>query len=383
MFCFMKAIINGKIVLKDRVLTGKALVFEEKITDITSEEKIPAGTEIIDAKGAYVAPGLIDVHIHGYIGEDTSDCNPDGIRKMSAELVKKGVTGWLPTTVTIPRTDLYKAAEVVRSLKEESKSWKGSTVLGMNAEGPFVNPKKKGAQNEAYIQKPDASAIIENSDVIRIVTLAPEMDKDFEEIKKIVRSCDTVVSMGHTEATYEQACEAFTAGVKQVTHLFNAMTALGHRNPGVVGAALNNDVYAELICDTFHIHPALFSMVYKLKKDKLILITDCLRSGGLSDGEYTLGGQKIILKGIECRLEDGTIAGSVLTLNKGVANVLANTDLSVPEAVACASLNPATSIGIADKKGSIEIGKDADIIIADEKFNIIKTIIGGSVRYEA
>jgi len=379
----MKAIINGKIVLKNKVLTGKALVFGEKIVDICDNNRIPAGAEIIDAKGAYVAPGLIDVHIHGYLGEDTSDCLPDGIRKMSAGLVEKGVTGWLPTTVTIPRDDLIKAVEVVRSLIEESKTWNGSTILGMNAEGPFVNPKKKGAQNEKNIQKPDADIIIENADVLKIVTLAPEMDNDYAEIKKIVRNCDVVVSMGHTEATYEQACEAFTAGVKQVTHLFNAMTPLGHRTPGVVGAALTNPVYTELICDTFHIHPALFSMVYNLKKDKLILITDCLRSGGLSDGEYTLGGQKIILKGIECRLEDGTIAGSVLTLNKGVKNILANTDLTVPEAVACASLNPATAIGIADRKGSLEIGKDADIIIADNDFNIQKTIIGGSIRYEA
>lgn len=379
----MKAITNGKIVLKDKVLTGKALVFEDRIVDIVDNSKIPADAEVIDAKGAYVAPGLIDVHIHGYLGEDTSDCKPEGIKMMSEGLVKKGVTGWLPTTVTIPREELFKAAAVIRSLKEESKTWNGSTILGMNAEGPYVNPKKKGAQNEAYIQKPDSNAIIENSDVIKIVTLAPEMDKEYEEIKKIVRSCDTVISMGHTECTYEQACEAFTAGVKQVTHLFNAMTPLGHRSPGVVGAALNNDVYAELICDTFHIHPALYSLLYKIKKDKLIIITDCLRSGGLSDGEYTLGGQKIILKGIECRLEDGTIAGSVLTLNKGVYNVIANSDLTVPEAVACASINPATAIGVADRKGSIEIGKDADIIIADEFFNIQKTIIGGTIRYEA
>lgn len=379
----MRAIKNGKIVLKDRVLYGKALVFEEKIADIVDNEDVPTGAEIIDANGNYVAPGLIDVHIHGYLGEDTSDCKPEGIRIMSEGLVKKGVTGWLPTTVTIPRKELVKAASVIRGLIEESKTWKGTAILGLNAEGPYVNPAKKGAQNEDYIQKPDASVIIENSDVIKIVTLAPEMDKDFTEIKKIASNSDVIISMGHTAATYDQACEAIYAGVKQITHLFNAMTPLAHRNPGVVGAALNHDIYTELICDTFHIHPALFSLVYKLKKDKLILITDCLRSGGLSDGEYTLGGQKVILKGIECRLEDGTIAGSVLTLNKGVYNLLANTDLAVYEAVNCASLNPATALGIADNKGSIEIGKDADIIIADQEFNINKTIIGGSIIYEA
>ena len=379
----MKAIINGKIVLKDRVLTGKALVFDKTITGIADQDKIDSGVQTIDADGAYVAPGLIDVHIHGYLGEDTSDCNAEGIRKMSEGLVQKGVTGWLPTTVTIPREDLVKVASVIRSLIEESKSWKGSTILGMNAEGPYVNPKKKGAQTEDYIQKPDSKVIIENSDVIKIVTLAPEMDEDFAEIKKIAKDSEVIISMGHTDATYEQANEAFLAGVKAVTHLFNAMTPLSHRAPGVVGAALSNPVYTELITDKFHIHPALFGLVYKLKGDKLILITDCLRSGGLADGEYTLGGQKVFLKGIECRLEDGTIAGSVLTLNKGVANMIESTDLTVAQAVALASLNPAAMLGIADKKGSLEIGKDADIIIADDDFNIKKTIIGGSIRYEA
>jgi N-acetylglucosamine-6-phosphate deacetylase len=139
----------------------------------------------MDAKGAYVAPGLIDIHIHGYLGEDASDCKAEGIRLMSEGLVKKGVTGFLPTTVTIPREDLEKVASIIRSVKEESKTWKGSTILGMNAEGPYVNPKKKGAQNEAFIQKPDASVIIKNSDVIKINTLAPEMDKDYAEIKRL------------------------------------------------------------------------------------------------------------------------------------------------------------------------------------------------------
>lgn len=378
----MKAIINGKIILKDKVLTGMAVVFEEKIIDIVKNDNVPSEAEIIDASGAYVAPGLIDVHIHGYLGEDTSDCKPEGIRIMSEGLVEKGVTGWLPTTVTIPQNDLVKAAGIIRSLMEESKTWKGTAILGMNAEGPYVNPKKKGAQNEDYIQKPNPDVIIENSDVIKIITMAPEMDENYKAIKKITKNSDVIVSMGHTDATYEQACDSITAGVKQVTHLFNAMSPLNHRKPGVVGAALKNDVYTELICDTFHINPALFSIVYNLKKDKLILITDCLRSGGLEDGEYSLGGQKVFLKGIECRLEDGTIAGSVLTLNKGVYNLLVNTDISVFEAVNCASLNPATALGIANKKGSIEIGKDADIIIADDEFNIKNTIIGGRVCYE-
>jgi N-acetylglucosamine-6-phosphate deacetylase len=161
------------------------------------------------------------------------------------------------------------------------------------------------------------------------------------------------------------------------------MSPLAHRNPGVVGAALNSDVTVELIVDTFHVNPALYNMVYKLKGDKLCFITDCLPAGGLPEGEYTLGGQKFVSKGIECRLPDGTIAGSILALNKGVWNVFTNSDIPLYECVNCASLNPANAIGIGDKKGSLEVGKDADIIITDCEFNVEKTIIGGTVRYGA
>ena len=376
----MKAIIGAKIILEKEILEGKAIVFEDKIRDICDLSKMPAEAEIIDACGNYAAPGLIDVHIHGFLGEDASDCSPEGIKTMSEGLARQGVTGFLPTTVTIPREDIQNAADITRSLMGDA-GLRGAAVLGMHAEGPFVNPKKKGAQNEAYIQAPDASLILENSDVIKIVTLAPEMDEGFSAVREIVRNSNTVVSMGHTDASYEEACEAVLAGVSHSTHLFNAMSVLAHRAPGVVGASLNKNISTEIICDMFHIHPALYKIVYACKKDKLVLITDCVRSGGLTDGEYMLGGQKVILKGIECRLEDGTIAGSVLTLNKGVYNFYCHAGVSLCEAVNCASLNPARLIGLDKQKGSIEAGKDADIIIADAKFNIKRTIIGGRIVY--
>jgi N-acetylglucosamine-6-phosphate deacetylase len=191
------------------------------------------------------------------------------------------------------------------------------------------------------------------------------------------------VSVGHTDATFEQAMQAFACGATQVTHLFNAQTPLHHRKPGVVGAGLASDAYTELIADTFHVHPGLFSLVAKCKGDKLVLITDCTRAGGMPDGEYSLGGQKTFVKGIQCLLEDGTIAGSVLKLNDAVKNVWANTDLALYEVVAAASLNPANAIGMGDVKGSLEVGKDADIIITDEQFNVKKTIMQGEIRYEA
>ncbi|MBE6574409.1 MAG: N-acetylglucosamine-6-phosphate deacetylase [Ruminococcaceae bacterium] len=379
----MKCIKGGIIVLPKGTVEGKAVLYDEKILGIVDEKDIPSDAEIICAKGCYVAPGLVDVHIHGYMNEDASDGKPEGVRKMAEGVVKNGVTTFLPTTMTVSMDEINAALDICRSLKEESKSWKGAYIAGVNAEGPFINASKKGAQAEEHIKAPDADWVIKNSDIIKLVTIAPETEGGYEAIKKIRENSDVRVSVGHTDATFEQANKAFECGADHVTHLFNAQTALHHRKPGVVGAGLASDAYAELIADTFHVHPGLFSLVAKCKGDKLVLITDCTRAGGMPDGEYSLGGQPIFLKGIQCLLADGTIAGSVLKLNEAVKNVLDNTDLSVAEVVAAASLNPANSIGMGDTKGSIEEGKDADIIIADMNFEIKKTIIQGEVRYEA
>ena len=225
--------------------------------------------------------------------------------------------------------------------------------------------------------------IIENEDIIKIVTLAPEMDEGHKCIKKLAAESNVLVSMGHTDAKFEEAMSAAKDGVNHATHLFNAMSALAHRNPGVVGAALASDnVSTEVIADTFHINPGLYSIIHKVKGDKMVLITDCTRAGGMPDGEYDLGGQPIFLKGIECRLADGTIAGSVLKLNNAVKNVLDHTDLPVYEAFKLASLNPAKAIRVDDRLGSLEEGKDANIIITDENINVIRTIKKGRTIYE-
>lgn len=379
----MKYIVNGNIILKDRIMENSAIGFEGKICEIIDSKQIPEGVELIDAKGGFVAPGLVDIHIHGYLGEDTSDGSAEGIKKMAGGIIKNGVTSWCPTTMTVSMEEINAALNVVRSLKEESKDWAGAEILGVNLEGPFINPKKKGAQAEAHIKAPDADFVIKNSDIISLATMAPEMEDGCEAIKKIRENCDVKVSIGHTDATFEEALSGIDAGATHITHLFNAQTPLHHRNPGVVGAALLRDVYTELICDTFHVHKGLFELIAKIKGDKLVLITDCTRAGGMPDGEYTLGGQKIIVNGIECLLEDGTIAGSVLKLNDAVKNVYKNTEMPLWQVVAAASLNPARAIGADDRKGSLEIGKDADIIICDSEFNVMKTIIGGKVKYEA
>ena len=383
----MLAIKNGKTILEDGVVLGKAVLINDKIVDVVDESAIPQDAEIIDAEGGYIAPGLIELHIHGYLGKDVCDASEESIRIISKGLLENGVTGYLPTTMTVDMSVINGAIESVRALMAESKTpeFDGTQILGVHAEGPFISESKKGAQDPRYILKPDADFVKANSDVIRVITLAPEEDDaDFSAIKRITTETDVVVSMGHTSADYDTAMAGVKAGVRHATHLFNAMTPLTHRGPGVVGAALNaEEVSTELIVDTHHVNKALFDTVYKLKGRKLVFITDCLPAGGLPEGEYTLGGAKIIYKNDLCRLEDGTIAGSVLKLNKGVWNVYTNSKIPLHECVNCASLNPATTLGIADKKGSIKAGKDADLVILDNEFNVKKTIIGGKIKYEA
>ncbi|MDD7366662.1 MAG: N-acetylglucosamine-6-phosphate deacetylase [Clostridiales bacterium] len=378
----MKAIVNGKIILPDSIVEGRALLFDEKIAGLS--ETVPEGAKIIDAKGRYVAPGLVDIHIHGYLGEDTSDGSVEGIRKMAEGIVKNGVTAWLPTTMTVSYDDLRHAFDAVRVLMDKKNNPKGAQIMGVHAEGPFINPSKKGAQAVEYIRPADAPFLIENSDVIRIVTIAPEMPGALDCIREVTEKTSILVSMGHTAANYETAKAGIEAGVRHATHLFNAMTPLNHRDPGVVGASLADDrVSTELIADTFHISPDLFGLVAKVKGDNLVLITDCTRAGGLEDGEYTLGGQPIFVKGIECRLADGTIAGSVLKLNNAIRNMRDHTSLPLEQIVRMASINAARCIGLDKTKGSLEAGKDADIILADENFAVSETIIAGETVWAA
>ena len=379
----MKAIINGRIVTPESVVEGKVLVYDEKIQGVV--EAAPAGAEVIDAQGGYVIPGLVDMHIHGYLGEDASDGSYEGLKIMAEGVAKNGVTSFLPTTMTVSYDELRKAFSLIRKGMEESRSadWKGAAIVGANAEGPFINISKKGAQAGEHVRVGDPAFLKEFIDVIRVFTIAPEVEGNMDCIREMAKDTDVLISMGHTAANFDQAQAAIEAGVRHVTHLFNAQTGLLHRDPGVVGAALlDSRVSTELIADTFHIHKGLFQLVANVKGDKLVLITDCTRAGGLEDGEYTLGGQPIFVKGIECRLADGTIAGSVLKLNEAVRNVLANTDLPVNEVVNMASLTPATRIGLGDTKGSLEAGKDADIAIVDEAFNVQRTILAGRTIYE-
>ena len=378
----MKAIVNGKILLEDGVMEGKALVFGERVEGFS--DAAPDGCEVVDARGGWVSPGLIDVHCHGFMGMEASRGDFGELQRMSEWKVRSGVIAWLPTTMTLDWPVLERAFGAIRRAMAESAKpgWRGARVLGAHAEGPFINARRKGAQAESSIQRPDAAKLRPWADVIRLLTIAPEVDGALDCVRE-ARAMGITVSMGHTDATSAQALAGIAAGVSHVTHTFNAMPPLNHREPGVIGAALDSDVYCELICDTFHVSPMLFPIMAKLKPDQLVLITDSIMVAGLPDGEYDQLGARVVVDGIRCRFPDGTIAGSALTLDRAVRNMAAHGGVPLWRAVNMASLHPARSIGVDARKGSLAVGKDADIVIADEAFEIRQTYIGGMRAFAA
>jgi N-acetylglucosamine-6-phosphate deacetylase len=375
----MKVILSGKVVTENEILEGKAVVFDEKIVDIIDENKLDRYQydEKIDAKGSYVLPGFIDIHIHGAGGCDVMDGSIEALEKISETIASKGVTGFLGATMTMDESTILHVLDNGR--KGMEKGMPGAKLLGIHMEGPFVSREKMGAQNPEYIVKPDYNLVKDYLDIIKIITLAPEEDDDYSFIEKIKGNTNIILSMGHTNASYEEAMEAIDRGITHATHTFNGMTPLRHREPGVVGAIMNSDISCELICDCIHVHPGAFNILIKVKGiENVILITDSMRAGCMEDGVYEFGGQEVVVKAGVARLKkDNSLAGSVLTLNRALKNIIENTDLNFLQAVNMISLNPAKLLGIEEHKGSLSIGKDADIVIMDNEFNVENTIVEG------
>ncbi|MGI6238678.1 MAG: N-acetylglucosamine-6-phosphate deacetylase [Christensenellales bacterium] len=374
----MRAIVNGKIVLGDEIIEGKALLFDDKIAGISPDA---GDCERIDARGGYVAPGLIDIHIHGYCGTDVCDNDIGALRRMARGLAQGGITAFLPTTMTETYDLLERVFDDVRAMMA-SPAREEARALGVNAEGPYLTDEKRGAHDRRFLRLPDAEFLIKHSDLIRLTTIAPELENAFDCIRA-VKEHGIRIAIGHTTADFALTQHAVDAGATQATHIFNAMPTLGHRAPGAAGELIWDDrVYCELICDGYHVHPAWYSMLKKIKDDKLVLITDCTRAGGMGDGEYDYGGRIMRVKDGKCTLPDGTIAGSVLQLNQAVANMMEKGGATVCEAVRMAAESPARAIGVFDRKGSLEVGKDADIAIFDSDFAAMHTIIGGETAFE-
>lgn len=380
----MKAIINGLVCIDEATYDDFIVVFDQKIRHILSKNDFhnfieENSVEIIDAKGNYVLAGFIDVHIHGYKNIDTMDCSDSDLEKLQLYLTRNGVTSFLPTTMTMEKSIIEEALQKVSRVMK--KKTKGAEIIGVHLEGPFISAKYKGAQSDEYIIKPDFDLIEKYQDIIKIVTIAPEVDGAIELIKKYSDKIN--FSIGHTNATADEASLAISSGANSFTHLFNAMTPLNHRNIGAVGTALTTDSYAELICDNFHVSKTLYNLVIKAKGlDKILLVTDCIRAGGLSDGEYNLGGQNVFVKDGKCLLEDGTIAGSTLKLNDAFKNFTNATGLSVFQTISAVTSNQAKYLGIFDEVGDISVNKRADFVIINDKFEIIKTITKGGIAYE-
>ena len=370
----MKTITNGRLIVPDTngdfKICAEALNFDDKIISIG--EPID-GAELIDAKGAYVAPGFINVHIHGAAGVDTMDEDIDALQTLADFLPSTGVTSFLPTTMTMPLDKIYRAFERIRAGKNFRH---GAKILGTHMEGGFISKQFKGAQAEENIIASDFDLIKDFVDVIKIITIAPE-ETGFDFIERC-KAAGLIVSIGHSAATYEEALAAIAHGANHITHLFNAQTGLHHRKPGIVGAALDSNANVELIADNVHVHPAAQRIVSKVKpRSQIILITDSLRACGLGDGLSELGGQKVFVKGNLATLEDGTLAGSVATMNNVLKNFCTNTELNVAAGVELITKNPAVELNVYDKLGSLEVGKAADITLLDDSFNVMKTFIGG------
>ena len=373
------ALLNARLIIDDVIVEDKILLFDTKIIDIVDDMMISDSDdiEIIDAKGMYVSAGFIDLHIHGSGNADVMDATPEALETLSTILLKTGTTSFLATTMTMSTQDIDNA---LQNIQKYAQNVTGANILGVHLEGPFINVSKHGAQDKNYVQAPNFGLIENYMDSVKMITLAPEVEGSENFIKQMRAEYPHVIlSAGHTDVGYDVAMQSFQWGVSHVTHLFNAMPSYHHRKPGLVGAVFDSDVTCDIIADLVHTHPSSLELVHKLKGEKLILITDAMRAGCMKCGTYDLGGRKVEVAEGKAVLEDGTLAGSVLTMNEALHNMKKNTSISICEAVNAATKIPAQKLGV--NKGQLKDGYDADIVIFDEDFSIMSTIVNGVVKY--
>ena len=349
------------MILKNLLLAGKLTDITIENGTITAIAPASAQTAGEDCTGLSVIPGLVDMHSHGCVGKDTMDGE---FEEMCAFLAKNGTTSWLPTTMT-------QSYEAIKKVTEGNTDVPGTRILGFHLEGPYIHEKKKGAQNGKFIRNPDL-AEFKSLKGMRVVTIAPELEGSMEFIKE----CGALVCIGHTDADYDTCIKAIEAGANCLTHTFNAMPGIQHRNPGPIPAALAKNIYVQAITDGLHLHPAIVMMLYKMfGPERMVIISDSMRATGLGDGMYEFGGQDIEVKDGVARTMDGAIAGSTSTLWRCVKQA-ASFGIPFADAVRMATKTPADMIG-ADKKGRIEVGADADLILLDKDCEIAKVMIAG------
>ena len=334
--------------------------------------------EAVDMGGLYAVPGLVDQHFHGCVGYDFCDGTHEAISAIARYQAQNGVAAICPATMTYPEDKLSVIAEAAASYRTESRN---AALVGINMEGPFISEAKKGAQNAAYLHAPDADMFRrlqkKANGLFKLCDLAPELPGAMETIEALAG--EVRLSIAHTEADYDTACEAFRRGARQVTHLYNAMPPLSHRAPGVIGAAADNDeVAVELIADGVHIHPAVVRATFKMFWNRVMLISDSMMATGLEDGEYSLGGQAVTVRGNRATLHDGTIAGSATNLLDCVRSAV-KMGIPLGQAIRSASTNPARAIGVQHDYGSLEPGKLANVLLLDDELNVHTLLLRGQL----
>lgn len=367
-------LIHAKYLDEDfRLVQGDIEIEDGKILRVGKDMPRKEEDLAVDCAGSYtVVPGFVDVHIHGCAGADTCDATREALEAMAAFLLAHGVTSFCPTTMTTSRETIQAALLAAKDMMDHPMEG-GARVVGVNMEGPFIAKERKGAQKEEDILPPDFPLFHqfyeESGGIVRLVDVAPEQPGGLEFVEKASQLC--TVSIAHTTADYDQAKAAFDKGVTHATHLFNAMSGLHHRKPGVVGAVFDDSrVRGELICDGFHIHPAVLRAAFRLLGDRALIVSDSMRANGMPEGEaFDLGGQMVTVHQGKALLPDGTIAGSVTNLHQEIKNLVS---FGVPfeQAVKAATLLPARAIGLDGEIGSIAPGKRADLVVLDENLDI-------------
>ena len=379
---------NVKVYTEEKTFVKGGIMLDgDKIQRVYTEEEKPqfGEKEVLDGEGAYAIPGLIDLHFHGCKVDDLCDGNEEAIERIAQYEASIGVTAIAPATMTLPVEELKQILSVAAKYKKNGTSPKAADLVGINMEGPFISKVKKGAQDERNIIPCNveiAEQFLEASDgLVKFIGIAPEDNEDYlefiEEMKGKVN-----ISLAHTNADYDTAKKAFDAGANHAVHLYNAMPAFTHRAPGVVGAVYDGKhVMAEIICDGIHIHPAMVRATFEMMgADRMILISDSMRATGMPDGQYTLGGLDVKVVGKRATLvSDGAIAGSATNLADCMRTVVKEMQIPLETAIACATINPAKSLGIDDQYGSIKAGKKADIVLLKDNLDL-QAVVKDGVR---
>lgn len=380
------ALVNGLVMTPDGPRSGVNVIIEdEQISEVTPAHRGPDGERVYDATGCTIAPGFIDVHVHGGAGHDTMDATPEALHGMATFFASHGVTSFLPTTVAADHAALLAAIANVSAYTREARD--GARVLGIHLEGPYLSHMHPGAQPVAHFREalPAEYHALFAANNVRLISLAPEVKGTLALIAYAVEKGATV-AVGHSAATYDQVMAAVTAGLSQACHTFNGMSGLHHRRPGVAGAVLTCDnIFAQVIVDLIHLHPAVVKLLVRAKGvERIVLITDAMRAAGLPDGDYELAGQQVSVSAGQVRLTHGdSLAGSTLTMDTALRNIMRATGLTLAEALPMATSVPAQSLGLGHELGAIKPGFVADLVLLDADLTVRATIVRGALAYQS